>query len=50
MKIPTQKSVNISIVGCISLFGAINFSKKEPLKPSDVAKSEKEFSLPESKK
>lgn len=50
VKVPTQKGVNLSIVGCISPFGTINFSKVEPLKPSDVAKIEKKFPLPKSKK
>lgn len=50
VKVPTQRGVNLSIVGCISPFGTINFSKVEPLKPSDVAKIEKEFPLPETKK
>ncbi|CEP10623.1 hypothetical protein [Parasitella parasitica] len=43
VKVHTQKGVNISIVGCISPFGVVNFSKVEPLKKSDVAKLEKEF-------
>ncbi|CEG79785.1 hypothetical protein RMATCC62417_14212 [Rhizopus microsporus] len=30
-------------------FSHFNFSKVEPLKPNDVAKIEKEFSLPENK-
>jgi transposase len=43
VKVHTQKGVNISIVGCISPFGTICFSKVEPLKKSDAAKIEKEF-------
>ncbi|CEG78601.1 hypothetical protein RMATCC62417_13180 [Rhizopus microsporus] len=50
VKVPTQKGIHLSIVECISPFGTINFSKVEPLKPSDVAKIEKEFPLPENKK
>ncbi|ORE04351.1 hypothetical protein BCV72DRAFT_184256, partial [Rhizopus microsporus var. microsporus] len=50
VKVPTQKDINLSIVGCIFPFGTINFSKVEPLKPSDVAKIEKGFPLPENKK
>jgi hypothetical protein len=50
VKAPTQKGVNFSIVGCISPFGTINFSKIEPLKHNDVAKIEKEFPLSENKK
>lgn len=44
VKVHTQKGVNISIIGCIASFGVINFSKVEPLKKSDAAKIEKEFS------
>ncbi|GAA5811948.1 hypothetical protein MFLAVUS_005395 [Mucor flavus] len=50
VKVRTQKGVNLSIVGCISPFDTINFFKVESLKPNDVAKIEKEFPLPESKK
>lgn len=50
VKVPTQKSINLSIVGRISPSGAISFSKIEPLKPSDVTKIEKEFPIPENKK
>ncbi|KAG2213333.1 hypothetical protein INT45_013200 [Circinella minor] len=50
VQVHTQKGVNISTIGCISLFGVINFSKVEPLKKSDVAKVEKEFSQPANKK
>jgi hypothetical protein len=39
--VPKKKGVNISIVGCISPFGTINFSKVEPLTQSDVEKIEK---------
>lgn len=39
----TQKGVNITIVGCISPFGTICFSKVEPLKKTDAALIEKEF-------
>jgi hypothetical protein len=38
VKVPTQKRVNVSIVGCISPWGTINFSKVESLKPSDATK------------
>ncbi|KAG0739549.1 hypothetical protein G6F16_011575 [Rhizopus arrhizus] len=50
VKVSTQRGVNLSIVGCISPFGTINFSKVIPLKDSDVAKIAKEFPVPESKK
>ena len=50
VQVHTQKSVNISIIGRTSPFGVINFSKVEPLKKSDVAKVEKEFSQPANKK
>lgn len=43
VKVHTQKGVNISIVGCISSFGTVCFSKVEPLKKSDAALIEKEF-------
>lgn len=39
----SKKGVNVSIIGCISPFGTINFSKVEPLQQSDVDKLEKEF-------
>jgi hypothetical protein len=48
VKVPTQKVVNVSVVGCISPWGTINFSKVEPPKPSDAA--EKEFLQPDNKK
>lgn len=50
LEVPTQRGVNRSIVGCISPFGTITFSKVIPLKDSDVAKIAKEFPVPESKK
>ncbi|CEI87640.1 hypothetical protein RMCBS344292_02050 [Rhizopus microsporus] len=50
VKFPTQKGINLSIVGRISPSETINFSKIEPLKPSDVTKIEKEFPIPENKK
>ena len=50
VSVPTQKGVNLSIIGCISPLGTISFSKVEPLKPADVAKIEREFPLPASKK
>lgn len=50
VKVHTQKGVNISIVGCIAARGIINFSKVEPLKKSDAAQIEKEFSSQTSKK
>jgi hypothetical protein len=43
VKVHTQKGINISIVGCISMSGTINFSKVEPLKKSDAEKIAKEF-------
>jgi hypothetical protein len=32
VKVPPKKGVNISITGCISPFGTINFSEVEPPK------------------
>jgi transposase len=49
-KIPKNKGVNISINGCISSWGIINFCKVDPLKPTDAEKIEKEFPLPDNKK
>jgi len=43
VKVHTQRGANISLVGCISPFGTINFSKVEPLLKSDAEKIEKEF-------
>jgi hypothetical protein len=50
VKVPTQKGVNVSIVGCTASWGIINFNKVEPLKPSDAALIKKEFPQPENKK
>jgi hypothetical protein len=50
VKVPPKKGVNISIIGCISPFGIINFSKVEPLQQKDASQIEKEFPQPESKK
>lgn len=50
VKVHTQKGVNISIVGCISSFGTVCFSKVEPLKQSDAAQIEKEFPAQSSSK
>lgn len=46
VRVHTQKGVNISIVGCMSPFGRVCFSKVEPLKKSDAAKIEEEFPEP----
>lgn len=45
-----QRGVNISIVGCISYFGTVNFSKVEPLTKADAEKLEQEYANPASKK
>ncbi|KAG2198142.1 hypothetical protein INT47_001540 [Mucor saturninus] len=50
VKVHTQKGVNINIVGCISSFGTVCFSKVEPLKQSDAAQIEKEFPAQSSSK
>jgi hypothetical protein len=50
VKVHSRRGVNLSIVGCISPFGTINFSKVEPLKRSDAEKIEKELQQPTSKK
>lgn len=50
VKVPMQKGINISIVGCISPFGTISFSKVEPLKQSDAEKIQQEFPQPSSQK
>lgn len=49
-KAPKNRGVNISIIGCISSWGNINFCKVNTLKPSDTEKVEKEFPLPDNKK
>lgn len=43
VKVRCRKCVNISIIGCISPFGTINFSKVKPLPQSDVGKLERSF-------
>lgn len=45
-----QRGVNISIVGCISYFGTVSFSKVEPLTKADAEKLEQEYANPASKK
>jgi hypothetical protein len=52
VKVYMQKGVNICIVGCISPFGTVCFSKIELLNESDVAPIKKEFpgSSPSKKK
>ncbi|KAG2192018.1 hypothetical protein INT47_008244 [Mucor saturninus] len=50
VSVPTQKGINLIIIGYISPFGTINLSKVEPLQPADVAKIEKEFPLPRHQK
>jgi hypothetical protein len=50
VKVPTQKGINISIIGYIATFGTINFSKVELLKQSDVDQLAKEFPQPATKK
>ncbi|KAG1470299.1 hypothetical protein G6F56_002763 [Rhizopus delemar] len=39
----SRRGANVTIVGCISPFGTINFSKVEPLKRSDMEKLVEEF-------
>jgi transposase len=43
VKVHTQKGVNLSMIGCISPFGTIDFSKVIPLSKEDAALIEKEF-------
>jgi transposase len=43
VKVHTQKGINLSMIGCISPFGRINFSKVIPLKKEDAALIQKEF-------
>ncbi|KAI8880786.1 hypothetical protein K501DRAFT_190547 [Backusella circina FSU 941] len=43
VQVHSRRGANVTIVGCISPFGTINFSKVEPLKRSDMEKLEKEF-------
>ncbi|KAG1444542.1 hypothetical protein G6F56_010259 [Rhizopus delemar] len=50
VEVHSRKGNNISITGCISPFGTINFSKVEPLQQSDVDKLEKQFPQSTSKK
>ncbi|KAI7896234.1 uncharacterized protein EV154DRAFT_476601 [Mucor mucedo] len=49
-RVNTPKGVSVSIVGCISSFGAIYFSRVETLQQSDAAQIETEFSPPSSTK
>lgn len=49
-KVPKHKGTNISIIGCISSWGIVNFCKVDPLKPSDAEKIEREFPIPDSKR
>jgi hypothetical protein len=41
VKVPPKKGVNISIIGCISPFGTINFSEVEPLQQTIRHKSKR---------
>ena len=43
VQVHSRRGANVTIVGCISPFGTINFSKVEPLKRSDMEKLEEEF-------
>lgn len=43
VKAPTQKGVNISIIGCISPFGTINFSKVESISQTEANILEQEY-------
>lgn len=36
VQVHSRRGANVTIVGCISLFGTINFSKVEPLRRSDM--------------
>jgi transposase len=43
VKVHTQRGLNLSMIGCISPFGTINFSEVVPLSQEDAALIEKEF-------
>ncbi|KAG1249600.1 hypothetical protein G6F68_013235 [Rhizopus microsporus] len=43
VQVHSRRGANVTIVGCISPFGTINFSKVEPLKRLDMEKLEEEF-------
>lgn len=50
VEVHARRGANVSIVGCISPYGTINFSKVEPLQRADVEKLEKEFQQHKGKK
>ncbi|CEP17968.1 hypothetical protein [Parasitella parasitica] len=50
VQVHSRRGANVTIVGCISPFGTINFSKVEPLKRSDMEKLEEEFKQHTTKK
>ncbi|KAI7901058.1 uncharacterized protein BX663DRAFT_488018 [Cokeromyces recurvatus] len=50
VKVPTQKGVNISIIGCIASFGIVNFSKVDHIKKIDAEIIEREFHSKEENK
>ncbi|CEP12447.1 hypothetical protein [Parasitella parasitica] len=50
VEVHARRGANITIVGCISPFGTINFSKVEPLQRADMEKLEEEFQKPKGKK
>ncbi|KAG1444154.1 hypothetical protein G6F56_010411 [Rhizopus delemar] len=43
VEVHARREANVIIVGCISSYGTINFSKVEPLPRADVEKLEKEY-------
>ncbi|KAI8877528.1 hypothetical protein K501DRAFT_130034, partial [Backusella circina FSU 941] len=43
VQVHSRRGANVTIVGCISPYGTINFSKVEPLKREDMDKLEEEF-------
>jgi hypothetical protein len=50
VEVHARRGANVTIVGCISPFGTINFSKVEPLQRADMEKLEEEFQEPKGKK
>ncbi|CAO3620573.1 unnamed protein product [Cunninghamella echinulata] len=50
VKVPTQKGINISIIGCISAYGTVNFSKVELISQADANTLEQEYAEQNSSK
>ncbi|KAG1455158.1 hypothetical protein G6F56_007134 [Rhizopus delemar] len=50
VEVHARREANVSIVGCISPYGTINFSKVEPLQKANVEKLEKELQQHKGKK